>query len=286
MTDASKVILGIHGLANKPEETTLKDWWNRALLEGLDHNCNVRGKDIAFDLIYWADWGYDSPISDDENDEPYEPLPADAKLETYEDGWLDSLRAVSSDVLAAPLDWAKEMLGIDRTADKVLEAKLPDLARYYNEPQKRDLLRNRLKERIKSCRGKRIMMIAHSMGSIIAYDVLREMGHNDPKIMIDHFITIGSPLGLPHVKLRIDEENSMVRTPSLVKRWTNFADRRDPVSLDTNLSRDFRANVDGVKVKDDLVINSYEGKSGKANPHKSYGYLRCPELSRTVRDFL
>ena len=60
------------------------------------------------------------------------------------------------------------------------------------------------------------MLIGHSMGSIIAYDVLRIVGRQTPLVPVDHFITIGSPLGLPHVKTKIYEENDLVRTPSVV----------------------------------------------------------------------
>jgi hypothetical protein len=56
------------------------------------------------------------------------------------------------------------------------------------------------------------------MGSIIAYDVLRIIRRETPPVPVDHFVTIGSPLGLPHVKTKIYEENDLVRTPSVVGR--------------------------------------------------------------------
>lgn len=130
------------------------------------------------------------------------------------------------------------------------------------------------------------MVIAHSMGSIIAYDTLREMGRSNPAPFVDHFVTIGSPLGLPHVKLKIWAESDLVRTPSVAKRWTNFADRRDPVAFDTHLAYDYEANADGVKVKDDLILNGYEPPAGLNIHHKSYGYLRAPEVSQAIRAFI
>jgi esterase/lipase superfamily enzyme len=47
------------------------------------------------------------------------------------------------------------------------------------------------------------MLIAHSMGTIISYDVLRDLGQEDPSFKVPHFATIGSPLDLPHVKAKI-----------------------------------------------------------------------------------
>jgi hypothetical protein len=88
-------------------------------------------------------------------------------------------------------------------------------------------------------------------------------------------------LGLPHVKQKIAQENSLVRTPSVVRKWSNFADKRDPVALDVNLSGDYAPNDDGVKVEDDLVANDWGGIH-----HKSYGYLRAPEVSRVIRNYI
>jgi hypothetical protein len=71
-----------------------------------------------------------------------------------------------------------------------------------------------------------------------------------------------------------------------VQRWSNFADRRDPVATDIHLADDYRGNDRGVVVEDDLVINGYKGNSGRPNPHKIYGYLRAPEVSKVIRNFL
>ena len=78
-----------------------------------------------------------------------------------------------------------------------------------------------------------------------------------------------------------------VRTPTVVReRWVNYADRGDPVAVDTHLRDDYGPNDGGVRVEDDLIRNDYVGLDGKRKPHKSFGYLRTPELSRHIRDFL
>jgi hypothetical protein len=76
------------------------------------------------------------------------------------------------------------------------------------------------------------------------------LGRRTPPLRINHFVTIGSPLGTPHVKMRIHQENDLVRTPGVVKRWTNFADRRDIVAVEAKLADDYEANDQGVKVVD------------------------------------
>ena len=100
-------------------------------------------------------------------------------------------------------------------------------------------------------------------------------------MIIDHLVTLGSPLGLPHVKYKVAQESPFVRIPSVVKRWSNFADKRDPVAMDTHLAGDYAPNDNGVLVKDDLVANDWGGTH-----HKSYGYLRTPEVSKTIKDFI
>ncbi len=143
-------------------------------------------------------------------------------------------------------------------------------------------------------RGEKIMLIAHSMGSIIAYDVLRDLGRRDRDFPVHRLVTIGSPLGLFEVKSRVHEERITytdvpVRTPTVVTDgWVNYADRRDPVAFDIHLADDYRPNGAGVHVVDDLVLNDYVSPSPKEerNSHKSYGYLRTPELSEYIQAFL
>jgi len=108
------------------------------------------------------------------------------------------------------------------------------------------------------------------------------------------FAIIGSPLGLPHVKAKIIQKrnydgprNKRVRTPTIVTtRWTNYADRRDKVALDTHLCDDLGSNKNDIRVRDDLISNSYLSPPGEPNYHKSYGYLRTPELSKHIKSFL
>ena len=104
-------------------------------------------------------------------------------------------------------------------------------------------------------------------------------------------VTIGSPLGLPHVKARIREELDVrrIHTPDVVTlSWVNFADPGDVVAIDPHLSDDYRdGNAHGVRVRDDLVANRYtyrEGGREVPNHHKSYGYLRVPEMARHLAE--
>ena len=60
---------------------------------------------------------------------------------------------------------------------------------------------SQLANALKKHRRKKILLIGHSMGSIIAYDVLTQYATMVP---VDTFVTIGSPLGIPVIKSKIE----------------------------------------------------------------------------------
>ncbi len=277
----SYVIIGIHGLKNKPSKEALRKGWVDAIQEGLRRNLRMSPDPIHFELVYWADLLYEAPL--DPDPQPYVPAPGSDPLKTYKDSWLDEIGADILGAAGSVLDATKKWLGFHKSADKILEERARDLSKYYEEPETRKRLRSRLADALLAATGERIMLIGHSMGSIIAYDVLRGASDSDPAVA--HFVTLGSPLGLPHVKYKIHEEWGDVRTPSGVQRWTNFADRRDSVALDAHLADDYEAH-DGVRVVDDLVINGYRNREGDRNSHKIYGYLRAPEVSAVIGEFI
>ncbi|MEJ2453499.1 MAG: hypothetical protein P8103_05015 [Candidatus Thiodiazotropha sp.] len=304
----AKVIVGIHGLANKPEKEILKTWWEASIREGLKKNEDIDSPEFDFHMVHWADLLYKYPLHEEENfsfdklynDEPYAQAENGA-LKRYDDKFFDKVRAGVFDIIGDTADKLKVHMGMDSFADFLIGRLLKDLDFYYDnrEIQNRDgglgqtqpVLRQELLNTLEPLKGKSIMLIAHSMGSIIAYDALRDLGRSDPGFELSHFVTIGSPLGLPHVKAKIIQErtyDNKVRTPSVVKNsWVNFADKKDPVAADVFLKGDYMENDAGVGVVDDLVANDYiaPGKD-RHNHHKSYGYLRTPEMSEHVKTFL
>jgi hypothetical protein len=311
----SKLIIGIHGLANKPPRPVLSEYWQASMREGLKKNLDLDAS-FEFQLVYWSDLLYKHSLHDDElfnfdslyNDEPYVEAEEGA-LKEHVEGWQDQLLKYAGQVSGKALDVLRDPLGMERLTDWVLGKVLKDLAFYYDEKRMigdratppntvmaRKVLMDELKRALIDNQGKEIMLIAHSMGTIIAYDVLRRLGQEHPSFEVAEFVTIGSPLGLSYVKAKVfeeatyEQEKRRVRTPTVVRKWVNYADRKDPVAFDSHLSDDYGPNRNGVKVQDDRVYNDYRIKkpSGKSedNHHKSYGYLRTPELSRHIAKFL
>lgn len=266
-------IIGIHGLFNKPSKTEIEKGWKQAIIEGLEKNVESDLKDLNFEIVYWADLAYDEF---DHEAELYRPA-KDGDLIEYKNGWIDSIRTSAQAVLDDTLDISKQLFHIDYVADSILEKKAKDLHTYYSNNEFKNKTREILIKTILDNKDRKIILVAHSMGSIIAYDSLVRLSQENSDIEIDYFITIGSPLGLPHVKYKINKEFNSLSTPENVQNWKNFADKRDKVALDTHLSDDYKANIKNIKVIDDLVLNDWYG-----NPHKSYGYLRTPEFSRHI----
>jgi hypothetical protein len=282
----ANLVIGIHGLNNKPEPEVLRNWWAAAISEGISRNCGGRKLPFDFTLAYWADLVYPAPVPLSESAEPYLPAGGSGPLPRGD----TSVRSVAT---------ARVREGVEKVLEKLLtaplaqglvrdavEARYPDLHRYKHHPLTRRDVQERLRERLRSAqaRGGEIMLIAHSMGSIIAYDVLRRATRTLRGLRISHFVTLGSPLGLGGIGEIVA---GALRVPECVARWSNLADPRDyAAEWNTRLANDYRANRSGVVVSDRLVSNGYANRSGKPNPHKIYGYLRTPEMSELIAEFI
>ena len=81
-------------------------------------------------------------------------------------------------------------------------------------------------------------------------------------------------------------EKRKPQTPENVLRsWSNFSDLHDNVAMNYNLNDDFEGNSHQVRAADYVIFNDYECHANR-NPHKSYGYLRAPELAEAINSFL
>ena len=94
-----------------------------------------------------------------------------------------------------------------RVGDDVIGYEKRDLQHYWREDSEfgssvRWRLSEPLKEALETDRD--VMILAHSLGSMVAYDVLWKFSHTGEyrhirEAEITHFVTIGSPLGDPIV---------------------------------------------------------------------------------------
>lgn len=299
----SKVIIAIHGLGNKPPKEQLKEWGIAAIEEGLKSQ-NIHIKLPRFELVYWADIMYDKPQTTEEKDvnspyyldEVYTKAPKRYRVEPHEtrQKLLDLFKTIVYKIFLNK-DYRLRYAFVSQ---KLMHKYFHELEVYFTEDERipagfnrgvKEKIIRRLADTLKKNRKDDIMLIAHSMGSIIAFDVLSFIIKD---VTIDDFITMGAPLGAPFVISRIAAHAKQaygqlkLQTPETVdKHWYNFSDIRDKIALDYKLSDDFAPNSKGVQVIDKLVTNNYV-MNGIANPHKSFGYLRTPEFIRVLTDFL
>ena len=300
----AKVIIGIHGLGNKPPKAILEKWWKMAIIEGLKTN-NFSTDLPTFEMVYWADITYLQPLNELEKNpdspyfvkERYALAPKDFQIENH-----DTQKKVL-DFLGRQLTriFLNEDFSLNHThiTDLIVKRFFKDLEIYYTENcpgedgklcKAKDLIKERLNTVLKKHKGDDIMIVSHSMGTIIAFDVL---AFEVPEIPVETFITMGSPLGLPVVISKIAVEqmqtihitDHMITPIAVTKNWFNFSDVTDKVAFGYKLAEDFSGNKHGVKPVDISVVNNYE-INGKRNPHKSYGYLRAPEFSKILNEFI
>jgi pimeloyl-ACP methyl ester carboxylesterase len=279
------VIIGIHGLANKPPVDEKTRWWTCAIAEGLARNQGLTDAVVPLSFVYWADLRYDAPLASDDIPEPYRPQAGASALPGEE----SAPKLTGQDLLAtvyAGIERVEEMTGVTFVDDVILEHRFDDLWHYHVEQTFARQVRARLIERLREFRDHRILLVAHSMGSVIAYDVLRLLERDAPDLQVEHLVTVGSPLGLAKVKLKIVAECGEARVPNNVRHWTNLADGNDIVAVTGALAADFAPSDTGVEIADHRVVNDYRRPTGEPNHHKSYGYLRTPEFSRIASLFV
>ncbi|MBB6481341.1 alpha/beta hydrolase [Spirochaeta isovalerica] len=290
-------------MGNKPDRKLLQKWWKQAVKEGLKPY--GRWLFFRFKLVYWA------PVL---HPEPLDPQIVDKDHPLYLRERYTPAESISSPPAATAL--RKKLrnrfneqldhifldeegaLRFNGLTNLILKNFVKDIDAYYgrniddrSRTTEKDAICNLLAQTLKKHRRKKILLIAHSMGSIIAWDVLKEYA---PEVKIDTLVTIGSPLGIPVIRGRILKErknpsvdkNRKAETPENISRaWYNLADFNDSVAINYDLAPDFTPNSSGVFPEDLLVANKYE-YDGKENHHKSYGYLRCSEMAGIIRRFL
>lgn len=116
-----------------------------------------------------------------------------------------------------------------------------------------------------------IIIVSHSLGTIVSFSLLREYAENGRPRNCPLFITLGSPLGIH--KIREGFRKPRTR-PKNVTRWVNGADPSDFVALHPKLDKEsFGAEVTNYSD----IKNAYE------NPHAISGYLSEPRIAQEIR---
>jgi hypothetical protein len=299
-----KIIIGIHGLGNKPPIEFLEKWWQQSIAEGLKIIGRPR-HEFNFELVYWADTLHPIPLNPNETDESSdlylsERYTSAAKSKVnkpngIKEKFINFFKRQRDKILFND----KIHLKFPLLTDLIIKHFFKDLDIYLTqkciEENKSDclakeIIRDRVTNTLKLHKKKDILLIAHSMGTIVTYEVLLQ---SEKELEIDSLITIGSPLGVPFIFDKLKNElsvapgdNNKLKTPeNILTGWENLADTEDKLAQSADLRKLFSPNSHNVAPTMEIVDNDYQSE-GIENPHKSFGYLRTPELAHIIDDFL
>ncbi len=304
-----QTILLIHGRGVHPSAEVTRGLWLSALRHGIerDYPQQLATFDAARkEFVYFGDVS-NSLLAGTTTGET--PLLTDDLQQTLRDlqqrGRLDFSRKTYRKLPGRNL-WKRELadtfagtlfrLGF---SEQVISSLLPDMAHYWNAdsafgsdvrfpliaPLRRAMLR-----------GDRVMVVSHSLGSMIAYDTLwkfSHLGEYRPECchkMVDRWITLGSPLADPTVRqhLKGASVEGLRRYPHNVSEWVNISARDDYVTYRPRVAPDFREMVSMQLTKSitDIEIENLAVSRGQSDPHHALGYLVHPKTSDVVASWL
>jgi hypothetical protein len=140
--------------------------------------------------------------------------------------------------------------------------------------------------------AERVLVIGHSLGSVIAYDTLWDLSRREAAAgRIDLFMTLGSPIATRFIRgsLRGADRDGVERYPGNIDRWVNFTAKGELMALQPRVEPFFRPMVSlglvrSIEDHPDLY-NHFRGDIG-LNVHKSYGYLAHRVVAETLGDWL
>jgi hypothetical protein len=141
-------------------------------------------------------------------------------------------------------------------------------------------------------RGERVLLLGHSLGSVIAYDTLWELTHVDESSGdVPLLMTLGSPLATHFVQrsLKGAQEVGVQRYPHNIRRWVNLTARGDTTALQPRVKPLYGEMVELKlvdSIEDFVEFDNFFRSSLGLNPHEAYGYLAQPLLAQIVGDWL
>ena len=304
----SKQIILIHGRNQKPARDDLFDIWKQAIGYGIarDYGSDALSQ-FEKTRISMAYYGHLSNaylnLPEENPQSRYDSLKALKQFETnqFNLNTYESLPGVSS-TGEALADLFSGILSASRLGRSAIEAVAPDMAAYWDKESyfASDVRASLLPYLIDAlASGDKVMLIAHSLGTMISYDNLWKLSHYGEYRMefgaakkLDLFVTLGSPLGDENVKRELKGASSkgFLKYPANIRRWINIAAEDDYISHDSILGNDYeemsRLSMLDRPIKDISRIYNLCVRNEKSNPHSSIGYLIHPKLSKIIHNWL
>jgi len=291
--NAHPLIIVITGLLPKPEPEVHRAALLRCLLTGVrrideDVATAIESSAGAFDVVAWT---YDFYRA--HRNISIDAAAIEAVME--QDGASDA-------DIAEATSWRRRLLRSVYTLGDLLPVLIPHIASERMEVHLRDLqrylrdtngiaahTRRMLKVALRAAtQGHHaVLLIAHSMGSVIAYDSLWELSHRGrDRVLVDTLLTMGSPLGQRYMQKRIKgaAKSGYGRYPSNIRHWKNLAAVGDMTALDPILVDDFEEMLalGLLESFEDESVHTHFRLNGVLNVHAEYGYLVNEKTAHTI----
>ena len=140
--------------------------------------------------------------------------------------------------------------------------------------------------------GERIMLVGHSLGSVIAYDCLWQLSREarEPG-RCEVFLSLGSPLATRFIRQGLlgAKHTPPECYPDNIDAWINVAARGEMVALHRRIKPFFgeMLKLGLVQTLEDWddIYNHFRDANG-LNTHKSYGYLNHPAVAGLIAQWL
>lgn len=290
-------IIYVPGKNPKPPSVQHRGMLWRALLEGVRRSSPETFHDLAehidnFKLIAW-NYLYYQTCEEDSDQIPW----LDELIHKQEPTKLDIREARAwkhklDKVLYSTIDQLPSLVQVlPRTARLTAE----ELDRYFrNKEQIGSQVREQLKQELRPLleNNQKVLLIGHSLGSVISYDTLWALSHLEHLPgKIDMFLTIGSPLGMNYVQDRLlgHQYKGKNRYPENIRNWVNISAVGDVTSLDRSLTDDYKEMLEfelteSITDHSKDIYNYFRNQDG-LNVHRSYGYLVNPAVGEVIANW-
>ena len=285
MSGGERVILYIPGIKPKPPAHVHRANLLRCLQEGLRRT----SPDVAVELAAAPECLRIAPWPHLFYPAPSDPGPDEPGLER-----LLSLQGPEAQDLEEARHWHKTLLRlgylltdtfpflVDWIVDPRIKETMHDALIYLRNDggvgsRVREVVRGALRDAWGD--GRRVLVIAHSMGSVIAFDVLWQLSREQRSpLRVDTFMTLASPLGLNFMRHRLLGSHALgaERYPDNIRRWHNLAAVGDLIALQRRMEKDYREILElGLvqEIVDEVELHNYFRGPGGLNVHKCYGYM-------------
>lgn len=292
---AQRKIIFIPGKNPKPEPTVHRQRLWRALLTGVARADALSAQALAkapdcFALAAWNAIYYGQSKPAEIDADALERLLRMTGADTADRREARSWRRKRARLLYSLGDLFPFLIPL--VPDQAIKNTIAETLRYF---ENREGIGARVREILKAplraafADGERVLLIAHSMGSVIAYDALWELWHEENnRGRVDLFLTLGSPLGMRFVQKRLVgfRNHGHARFPGNISRWTNVSTEGDLTALDPTLRDDFSPMIvlgltESITDIHHSVYGYFRNEEG-LNVHRSYGYLVQPEVGTAI----